>query len=90
MHKYKCNMKFNPKRFKSSLSVRYTTDLDIVYYEVKFAQIRMLRELMFNIIHLGRYNHLVGKGGSKVWAKWTTLTAVAWKARMSGPMSNPG
>ncbi len=38
-------------------------DLDTVSYEVKFAQIRMLRELMFDVVHLGRYNHLVRNGG---------------------------
>ncbi len=59
MHKNAGDEKFNPKSFKSGSSVGYI-DLDTVLYEVKFAQIRMLRELMFDIVHLGRYNHLVG------------------------------
>ncbi len=37
-------------------------------FELLFAQVRMLIELMFDIIPLSRYNHLVGNGGSKVWA----------------------
>ncbi len=85
MHKYMVDEKFNPKSIKSGSSVGYI-DLDTVPYELKFAQIRMLRELMFNLIHLSRYNHLVGNGGLKVWAKWTTLTAVQWKTKISCPM----
>ncbi len=50
----------------------------------------MIKELMFNVIPLGRYNHLVRNGGLKVWAKWTDLMAVPWKAKMSCPMLKPG
>ncbi len=89
MHKYKGDEKCNPKSFKSFSSVGYiyrqkATD------EVLFAKIHMLRELMFNVIPLSRYNHLVGKEGSKVWAKRTAQTAVPWKANMACPMSLHG
>ncbi len=58
MHKYEGDEKFNPKSFKSGSSVRYI-DRSKVTDEVLFAQIRMLRELMFDVIPLSRYNHLV-------------------------------
>ncbi len=67
MHKYKGNEKFNHKSFKSGSSVGYITYSEVTN-EVLFAQIRMLKELMFNVIALSRYSHLVGNGGLKVWA----------------------
>ncbi len=85
MHKYESDVKFNPKSFKSGSSVGYNNRSEITN-EVLFAQIQMLRELIFNIILLRRYNHLVGNGGSKVCAKWTAQ----WKANMGCPMSLPG
>ncbi len=69
-HQYKDDEKFNPKSFKSVPS------------EDVYGQIGMLKEIMFDVIPLSRYNHLVGNGGSKAWAKRTTLTAVLWKAKM--------
>ncbi len=89
MYKYEGDEKFNPKSFKSGSSVGYI-DRSKVTDEVLFAQIRMLRELMFNVIPLSRYNHQAGNGGSKVWAKWTAQTAVLWKTNMICPMSLPG
>ncbi len=50
----------------------------------------MLKELMFDVIPLSRYNHLVGNGGSNEWSKRTALTAVPWKAKMIWPMANIG
>ncbi len=70
MHKYKGDEKFNPKSFKSGSSVGYINRSEVTN-EVLFAQIRMLRELIFDVILLSRYNHLVGNRGSKVWAKQT-------------------
>ncbi len=89
MHKYEGDEKVNPKNFKSGSSVGYI-DQSKVTDEVLFAQILMLRELMFDVIPLSRYNHLVGNGGSKMWAKWTAQTAVLWKTNMTCPMSLPG
>ncbi len=89
MHKYEGDEKFNPKSFKSGSSVGYI-DRSAVTDEVLFAQIRMLRELMFNVVPLSRYNHLVGNGGSNVWVKWTAQTAIPWKTNMVCPMSLPG
>ncbi len=89
MHKYEGNKKFNPKSFMSGSSVGYI-NLSAVTNELLFAQIRMIRELMFNVIPLSRYNHLVGNGGSKVWAKQTAQMAVPWKLKMACPMSLPG
>ncbi len=57
--------------------------------KVLFAQIRMLRELMFDVIPLSRYDHLVGNRGLKVWSKWTAWTAVQWKKHMECLMSRP-
>ncbi len=68
MHKYTGVEKFNPKSFQSGSSIRFI-DLNAVTNEVLFAQIRMFRELMFDVVPLGRYDHLVGNGGSKVWSK---------------------
>ncbi len=65
MHKYEGDEKFNPKSFKSGSSVGYINHSEVTN-GVLFAQIRMLRELMFDVIPLSRYNHLVGNGGSKV------------------------
>ncbi len=81
VHKYEGDEKFNPKSFKSGPSVGYI-DVEEVSYELKLAQVRILQELMFDVIPLSRYNHLVRNGGSKVWVKWTALTAVPLKAKM--------
>ncbi len=89
MHNYKGNEKFNPKSFKSGSSVGYINQSEVTN-GVLFAQIRMLREIMFDFIPLSRYNHLVGNGGSKVWDKRTAQTAVPWKANMGCPISRPG
>ncbi len=89
MHKYEGNEKFNPKSFKSGSSVGYI-NLSEVKHEVLFAQIGMLREPMFDVIPLSRNNHLVGNGGSKVWTKRTTQTAVPWIEKMAFPISSPG
>ncbi len=89
IHKYTWVVKFNPKSFQSGASVGFI-DLNSTTNKVLFAQIRMLRELMFDIIPLSRYDHLVGNGGSKVWSKWTAQTAVPWKKQMECPMSRPG
>ncbi len=67
MHKYTGIEKFNPKSFKSGSSVGFI-DQNTAPYEVLFAQIRMLRELMFDVIPLSRYDHLVRNGSSKVWS----------------------
>ncbi len=81
MHKYTGVEKFNPKSFQSGSSVGFI-DMNTVTNEVLFAQIRMLRELMFDVVPQSRYDHLVGNGGSKVWSKWTARTAVLWKKHM--------
>ncbi len=60
-HKYDGNMKFNPKSFKSGQNIGYH-DVDVVLYGLLFAQVRMLKELMVDVISLKRYNHLVGNG----------------------------
>ncbi len=88
-YKYKGDEKFNPKSFKSGSSVGYI-DLNKATEEVSFAQIRMLKELMFDVIRLSRYNHLVGNRGSKVWSKRTALMVVPWKNKMACPMTLPG
>ncbi len=75
MHKYTGTEKFNPKSFQSGSSVGFI-DLNTATEEVLFAQIRMLREHMFDVLPLSRYNHLVGNRGSKVWSKRTAQTAV--------------
>ncbi len=59
-------------------------------YDVLYAQIRMLRELMFDVVPLSRYNHLVGNRGSKVLSKRTAQTAVPLKKNMECPMSQSG
>ncbi len=89
MHKYTCVEKFNPKSFQSGSSVGFI-DLNTVTNEVLFAQIRMLRELMFDVVPLSRYDHLVGNGGSKEWSKRTARTAAQWQKHMECPMSRPG
>ncbi len=49
---------------------------------------RMMKEHMFDVIPLSRYNHLVGNGGSKVWAKRTAdSSAVDNKDGMSNERS---
>ncbi len=58
MHKYEGDEKFNPKSFRSGSSVGHINLLDVTH-EVLFAQIGILRELMFDMIPLSRYNHLV-------------------------------
>ncbi len=58
MLKYTGIEQFNPKSFKSGSSIGFI-DLNAVSHEVLFAQIRILKELMFNVISLSRYNHLV-------------------------------
>ncbi len=77
IHKYTGVMKFNPKSFQSVSSIRFI-DLNSTTNKVLFAQIRMLRELIFDVIPLSQYDHLVRNGGSKVWSKWTAQTAVPW------------
>ncbi len=89
MHKYTGAEKFNPRSSQSGSSVGFI-DLNTETKEVLFAQIRMLRELMFDVIPLCRYDHLVGNRGSKVWSKWTVRTAVLWKKQMECSMSRPG
>ncbi len=88
MFKYAGSNKFNSKSFKSGHSVGYI-DLNAISKDVLFAQIRILRELMFSVIPLSRYNHLVGNGGLKVWSKRTAQTAVPLKKNMGCPMSRP-
>ncbi len=68
-------MKFNPKTFKSAQSAGYI-NVEVMSYDLLFAQVRMLKELMFDVIPLSRYNHLDGNGGSKMWAKRTAQTAI--------------
>ncbi len=89
MHMYTGVEKFNPKSFQSGSSVGFI-DLNTVINEVLFTQIRMLREVMFDVVRLSRYDHLVGNRGSKVWSKWTARMAVPWKKHMECPMSRPG
>ncbi len=84
-HQYDGANKFNPKSFKLGQSVGYI-DVEAMSYDLLFTQVSMLKELMFNAIQLKRYNHLVGNGGSKVWSKRTTQTAVPWKTNMECPM----
>ncbi len=86
-YKYKGDDKFKPKSFKSGSSVGY---IDLNTASVLFAQIRMLKELMFDVILLSRYNHLVGNKGSKVWSKMTATMVVPWKNKMACPMTLPG
>ncbi len=86
---YAGNEKFNPNSFKSG-SIVGNINLNTATDEVLFAQIRTLKELIFNVIQLSRYNHLVGNRGSKVWAKSTALTVVPWKNKMACPMTLPG
>ncbi len=88
-YKYKGDEKFNPKSFKSGSSVGYI-DLNTTSEEVLFAQIRMLKELMFDVIPLSRYNYIVGNGGSKMWSKRTATMAIPWKHKMACPMTLPG
>ncbi len=89
IHKYSGTDKFNPKSSKSGTSVGYI-DLNTASSEVVFAQIRMLREVMFDVIPMSRYNHLVRNSGSKVWSRRTALMAVLWEKNMECPMSRPG
>ncbi len=89
MHKYTGFQIFNPKSFNSGSSIGFI-DLNTASYEVLFAQIRMLREHMFDVIPLSRYDNLVGNGVSKVWYKRRAWTAVPWKKHMECPMSRPG
>ncbi len=79
--KYRGDVKFNPTSFRSGPSVGYI-NFDLVSFELLFAQVRMTKELMFDILSLSRFNHLVGNGGSKVWSKQTAQTAVPWRAGM--------
>ncbi len=46
-----------------------------------------MKELMFDVIPLSRFNHMVGNGDLKVWSKLTAQTVVPWKVRMSCPMN---
>ncbi len=48
-HKYDGNMKFNPKSFKSGQSFGYI-NVNVLSFNLLFAQVRMLKELMFNVI----------------------------------------
>ncbi len=64
-HKYTSNVMFNPKIFKSGPSIGYI-NIDIASFELLFAQVRMTMELMFDIIPLSRFNHLLENGGSNV------------------------
>ncbi len=88
-HQYEGDEKLNSKSFNSGSSVGYI-DLNTATDEVLFAQIRMVKELMFNVIPLIRYNHLVGNGGLKVCTKRTALTSVPWKSKMACTMTLPG
>ncbi len=65
MLKYTGVEKFNHKSFQLGSRVGFI-DPNAVTNEVLFAQIRMLIELMFDVIPLSRYDHLVRNGGSKV------------------------
>ncbi len=58
MHKYTGVKILNPKSFQSGSSFGFI-DLNTPTKEVLFAQIRMLRELMFDVIPLSQYDHLV-------------------------------
>ncbi len=89
MHKYESDENFNRKSFKSGSSVVYI-NLSEVTHEVLYAQIGMLKEVMFNVIPLSRNNHQIGNGGSKVWAKQTAQMAVPWKPKMACSMSLAG
>ncbi len=73
----------------SGSSVGYI-DLSVASENVVYGQIGMLKELMFGVIRLSQYNHLVRNRGSKAWSKRTALTAVPWKAKMKCPMTNIG
>ncbi len=84
-HKYEGDVKFNPKSFRSGQSVGYI-NVDVVSFELLFAQVRMMKELMFNVISLKMYNYLVGNVGSK----WTTQTAVPWTPKMECSMNGLG
>ncbi len=75
-HKYDGAMKFNLESFISAQSVGYL-DVEALSYDLQFAQVRMLKELMFNFIPLSRYNHLVGNGRSKMWAKCNKQTTIS-------------
>ncbi len=86
--KYMGDVKCNPKSFKSDPTVGYI-NLDIVSFDLIFAQIRMTKELRFDVLPLSRFNHLVRSGGSKVWAKQTAQTTVPWKSRMCCSMGGP-
>ncbi len=88
-HQYSGDKKFNPKCFKSGSSVGYI-NLSVASEDVVYSQIGMLKDLMFDVIPLSRYNNLVRNGGSKAWSKRTALMAVAWKAKMICPMTNIG
>ncbi len=58
MHKYTGVEKSNPKSFQSGSNVGFI-DLNTVTNEVLFTQIRMLREVIFDVIPRSRYDHLV-------------------------------
>ncbi len=73
----------------SSSSVGYI-DISVASEDIVYIQIGMLKELLFDVIPLSPYNHLVGNGGSKGWSKRTALMAVPWKAKMICPMTNVG
>ncbi len=49
---------FNPKSFQSGSSVGFI-ELNTVTNKALFTQIRILRELMFDVIPLSKYDHLV-------------------------------
>ncbi len=58
-------------------------------FELLFAQVRMFMQLMFDILPLSRFNHLVGNCGSKVWSKRIAQTLFLWKQKMTCPMDGP-
>ncbi len=80
IHKYTGVEKFNPKSFQSGSSVGFIY-LKTVTNDVLFAQIRMFRELMFDVITLSRYDHLVGNGGLKVY-RGRSIWNAPWLSRM--------
>ncbi len=88
-YKYKGDEQFNLKSFKSGSSVGYIA-MNTATEEVLFAQIRMLKEQMFDVIPVSKCNHLVGKGGLKVWSRRIATMAVLWKNKVDCAMTLPG
>ncbi len=59
----------------SAPSVGYASVEDMSF-ELILAQVRMSMQLIFDILPLSKFNHLVGNGCLKVWTKWTAQTVV--------------